>query len=229
MRDRLLSAADVCLSYGTGAARTLALDRVSATFKAGEVTLLKGASGSGKTTLLSVLGCLRTPDSGRVTLLGRDLRKVRERELADIRRRHIGFVFQFFRLFGALTALENVRVGLELSGAHRPADAAEAALEAVGLRGKSRLLPEQISGGERQRVAIARALVKQPQFLLADEPTAALDSGSGKQVAQLIRSLVKERGITAVIATHDSRLEAIADRVLEIRDGRLYEIARSEA
>jgi ABC-type lipoprotein export system ATPase subunit len=141
-----------------------------------------------------------------------------------LRRDHIGFVFQFFRLFRSLSALENVQMGLDLSGESErdPATAARA-LEAVGLAGKRHLLPQHMSGGERQRVAIARALVKNPRILLADEPTAALDRASGSQVAELVRSSARERGIVAVVATHDSRLMAMADRVIEIRDGKLHE------
>jgi putative ABC transport system ATP-binding protein len=219
-----LAAEDMSVSYGTGTASVFALDRVSAEFQPGEVTLLMGASGSGKTTLLSILGCLRKPDSGRVTVLGRDVTLARDSELVNVRRHHIGFVFQFFRLFRSLTALENVQMGLDLSGeADRGPGAAQRTLDAVGLGGKQHLLPQQMSGGERQRVAIARALVKNPQILLADEPTAALDRTSGSQVAELIRSSAKARGIVAVVATHDTRLAAIADRVIEIRDGRLHE------
>ena len=225
MREPLLSACGVSVVYGKGAAAAMALDNVSAAFRSGEVTLLLGASGSGKTTLLSILGCLRKPDRGHVSLLGKDLGPARETELARLRRKHIGFVFQFFRLFRSLTALENVGIGLQLSE-HGSGRAAEA-LEAVGLSVKGRLRPEQMSGGERQRVAIARALVKEPEILLADEPTAALDSASGMQIAELIRASVKARGMAAVISTHDPRLMPIADRVIEIRDGRLNERERS--
>lgn len=183
-----------------------------------------GASGSGKTTLLSILGCLRKPDSGRVAILGNDVTRASDSELVSLRRDHIGFVFQFFRLFRSLSALENVQIGLDLSGeTNRVPGTAQHALDAVGLRGKQHLLPQQMSGGERQRVAIARALVKNPGILLADEPTAALDRTAGSQVAELIRTSAKARGIVAVVATHDPRLEAIADRVIEIRDGRLHE------
>jgi putative ABC transport system ATP-binding protein len=223
--DIALAVNNASVSYGTGGACALALDQASGCFQPGEVTLVMGASGSGKTTLLSVLGCLRKPDRGTVTLLGRELGNLREPELVAVRRRHIGFVFQFFRLFDSLSAWENVNLGLELSGAHKSASASEDVLDAVGLRGKLHLLPHEMSGGERQRVAIARALVKGPQILLADEPTASLDSRCGTQVGDLIRSMVKTLGITAVIATHDARLQPIADRVMEIRDGRLHEPA----
>jgi putative ABC transport system ATP-binding protein len=222
-----LAVKDLSVTYGSGAASVLALDRISADFQQGQVTLLMGASGSGKTTLLSILGCLRKPDSGRVKIFGTNVSRARDRELVELRRDHIGFVFQFFRLFRSLSALENVKLGLDLSReSDRGPDAARRALDAVGLSGKHRLLPQQMSGGERQRVAIARALVKNPGILLADEPTAALDSTSGAQVAELIRSSARERGIVAVVATHDARLLAIADRVLEVRDGKLHEATR---
>lgn len=224
MPEPVLAVEEMSVTYGAGAAATPALDRVSAAFQAGQVTLLMGASGSGKTTLLSILGCLRRPDSGRVTVLGRDVTRSRDSELVGLRRDHIGFVFQFFRLFRSLSALENVQMGLDLSGeSERDPATATRALEAVGLAGKRHLLPQHMSGGERQRVAIARALVKNPRILLADEPTAALDRASGSQVAELVRSSARERGIVAVVATHDSRLMAMADRVIEIRDGKLHE------
>lgn len=224
MRNPSLAAQNVSVVYGSGAASAIALDNVSAEFQPGEITLLMGASGSGKTTLLSILGCLRRPDRGRVTLLGRDLDSALDSELTALRRAHVGFVFQFFRLFRSLNAMENVALGLELAGASgETARAAEASLDAVGLSSKRNLLPAEMSGGERQRVAIARALVKNPEVLLADEPTAALDGVSGRQVAELIRSSVKARGMVAVVATHDPRLATIADRVIEVRDGALYE------
>jgi putative ABC transport system ATP-binding protein len=223
-----LSAQDVSVAFGQGAASAVVLDNASATFRSGEVTLLFGASGSGKTTFLSILGLLRKPDRGNVILSGEDLARAPERRLAEVRRKDIGFVFQFFRLFRSLTAVENVGLGLELSESPRKGTGlAEEALEAVGLSTKRRLLPQQMSGGERQRVAIARALVKKPGILLADEPTAALDTASGMQIAELIRTSVKTRGLVAVVATHDARLITIADRVIEMCDGRIRERERS--
>ena len=222
MPDIALAAHNASVFYGKGAARATALHEVSVAFEPGQVTLLTGASGSGKTTLLSILGCLRKPDRGSVSLLGRDLERTRESELVLLRRKHIGFVFQFFRLFRSLTALENVRLGLQVAQLSRTVSMApEEALEAVALLPKRHLRPEEMSGGERQRVAIARALVKRPQILLADEPTAALDGVAGLQIGELIRSSVKARGMVAVIASHDPRLEPIADRVIEIQDGKL--------
>ncbi len=230
MPEPVLSATNVSVVYGSGAAAASALSDVSIAFEPGEVALLMGASGSGKSTLLSVLGCLRRPDQGHITLLGRDLTRYRERELVGIRSRHIGFVFQFFRLIRSLNAIENVRLGLELGNAgQRPHLTPAEAIEAVGLSRKQRLRPDQMSGGERQRVAIARALVKSPSVLLADEPTAALDSATGLQIAELMRGLVVEHGMTAVIASHDPRLVPFADRMIEMRDGRLVRDQRSTA
>jgi putative ABC transport system ATP-binding protein len=222
--DACLAAENISVIYGKGAARAVALENASAKFEPGQITLLMGASGSGKTTLLSTLGCIRKPDKGSVRFLGRDLALAREPELARLRRHEIGFVFQFFRLFRSLTALENVAIGLEISG-RRGAylRTAEQALESVGVAAKAHHRPEEMSGGERQRVAIARALVKDPRVLLADEPTAALDSATGSQVAEMIQRAVKQRGMVGVIATHDARLVPFADRVIELRDGRLFD------
>lgn len=224
MPDTPLGARNVSVLYGKGPAAATGLDDISIAFERGQVTLLLGASGSGKTTLLSVLGCLRKPDAGHVVLLGKDLKNTRESELALLRRHHIGFVFQFFRLFRALSALENVALGAQLAGNRQiQSRRFEDALDAVGLSAKSHLKPDQMSGGERQRVAIARALVKDPQILLADEPTAALDSTSGLKVAELLRRSVREREMAAVVATHDDRLLPFADRIVRMRDGKVVD------
>jgi putative ABC transport system ATP-binding protein len=207
----------------------MAVQDVSTSFEPGEVTLLMGASGSGKSSLLSVLGCLRIPDKGTVSILGRDLTHCRESDLVRLRSHHIGFVFQFFRLLRSLTALENVRLGLDLGSGKGSRMTPGQALEAVGLMKKKHLKPDQMSGGERQRVAIARAIVKSPKILLADEPTGSLDSESGLQIAALIRSLATEHAMAAVIATHDPRLLAFGDRTIEMRDGRVVSDQRSAA
>lgn len=213
-----LAAIDTSVMFG----QFVALDRVTAAFRPGEVTLLMGASGSGKTTLLALLGCLRSPDAGRIEFLGQDLSGVTESHMVALRRRHIGFVFQAFRLFPALTALENVMMPLRIEGRASPEVAADL-LASVGMRGKEQLRPAQLSGGERQRVAIARALIKNPAILLADEPTASLDSVAGGQVAGLLQTAAKERGCIIVIATHDARLLPIADRTIHMRDGKIQE------
>lgn len=200
----------------------VALDQVSAAFHPGEVTLLMGASGSGKTTLLALLGFLRSPDSGRIELLGENLSAATESRLVALRRKHIGFVFQAFRLFPALNALENVMMPLRISGGASRTAAMEL-LASVGMTGKDHLYPAQMSGGERQRVAVARALIKNPAIILADEPTASLDSVAGGQVAGLLQSASKQRGCSTIIATHDARLLPIADRTLNMSDGKIQE------
>jgi putative ABC transport system ATP-binding protein len=190
---------------------------------AGEVVLLMGPSGSGKTTLLSILGCILAPSAGSVAILGRDTVGLPEAELAKVRLAHFGFIFQGYNLFPTLYAEENVRVALDLRGVAR-ADAVErsrAALDAVGLGDKYRMLPRDLSGGQKQRVAIARALVAEPEILLADEPTAALDSETGRAVIALLRDLAVSHGRSVVIVTHDARITAFADRVIRIEDGRI--------
>jgi putative ABC transport system ATP-binding protein len=222
MPNPVIAAHDVSVVFTNGPRQFVALDRVSAEFHAGEVVLLMGASGSGKTTLLSLLGCLRSPDSGTIELLGESLAGARETNLVELRKRRIGFVFQSFRLFPAINALENVLMPARIDGSLRTtrADALEL-LQQVGMRDKAHLFPNQMSGGERQRVAVARALVKKPAVILCDEPTASLDSVSGAQVAQLLQSASRQHGCTAIIATHDPRLSPVADRTLAMVDGRI--------
>ncbi len=220
-----LAVSGVTHTYGTGPAASRALDGVTLGFAPGKLHLVMGPSGSGKTTLLMVVGCLLTPDEGDVQLLGSSIRELPEPERARLRRRHIGFVFQAFRLFRALTAGENVMTALEIDGrgglsARR---AALDALEAVGLSGKARRRPHELSGGEKQRVAIARALVHDPKIVLADEPTAALDSASGGQVTGILRRLAEEQGRLVVAVSHDPRLMPSAHRTVVLRDGRVVE------
>jgi putative ABC transport system ATP-binding protein len=224
MANPVIAAHDVSVIFTNGQRQFIALDRVCADFHAGEVVLLMGASGSGKTTLLSLLGCLRSPDSGSIELLGESLARARETELVALRRQRIGFVFQSFRLFPAINALENVLMPARIDdslGTTR-ADALEL-LESVGMRDKGHLFPQQMSAGERQRVAVARALVKKPVVILCDEPTASLDSVSGAQVASLLQAAAKQRGCAAIIATHDPRLLPVADRTLAMCDGRILQ------
>ena len=226
----VLAAKEVSVVFAQGERKFVALDRVSAEFHPGEVVLLMGASGSGKSTLLALLGCLRSPDSGCIELLGKSLASAQEAELVALRRRQIGFVFQSFRLFPAVNALENVLLPAQIDrslGTTR-AEALEL-LESVGMRDKAHLFPGQMSGGERQRVAVARALVKKPAVILADEPTASLDSVAGAQVAALLQIAARQHGCAAIIATHDPRLLPVADRTLAMRDGRILQSERNEA
>lgn len=227
MPEASLAAKNISVRYRSGSHIGSAVRNLSVRFQPGEVVLLMGPSGSGKTSLLSVLGCLRTPDEGSVELMGRDLHGCREGALVELRRRHVGYVFQGFRLFKALTALENVKVALDIESCRAEAgERAGRALAAVGLQAKHRLKPAEMSGGEQQRVAIARALVKNPSVILADEPTAALDSAAGAQVANLLMSAARKRGAIALIATHDPRLLPVADRVLRMIDGEIADDSR---
>ena len=186
----------------------------------GEIVSLEGPSGSGKTTFLSILGCILTPSSGDVLIEGQ---QVDARSLADIRKRSLGFVFQQFNLFPSLTALENVEYALNVKGMKGRDARTEASrvIEAVGLGDRQHFLPRELSGGQKQRVAIARALAGNAPILLADEPTANLDSQVGSQVLEMFRALAKKENRALVIVTHDPKVRTIADRVVKIQDGAL--------
>jgi len=209
--------------YKTGDAETAALKDVSLSIEAGEFAALVGPSGSGKTTLLQLIGCLDTPSSGKVIIAGQDVSALNRDQRADTRRAKIGFVFQFFALIPTLTAFENVEMPLLLNGlpaAERSARVHQL-LEAVGLKERTHRRPDQLSGGEQQRVAIARALAGKPALILADEPTANLDTENGKQVMEIMQRLNRETGVTFVFATHDPRVIAYASRVITLRDGQV--------
>lgn len=208
--------------YGHGHTAFTALKGIDLDVRRGELTLLMGPSGSGKTTLISILGCLLQPSEGSVEICGKRVESLSERQLPAVRLRNIGFVFQSFNLLQSLNALENVEVALALLGQRgRKARArAGALLASMGLEGKESQLPEDLSGGEKQRVAIARALATDPPLLLADEPTAALDTVTGRQVIGLLRERAHQ-GAAVVVVTHDVRLESLADRIVRLEDGRL--------
>ena len=210
-------------TFEEGAAAVRALDGVDLEVQSGEVMLLMGPSGSGKTTLLSIMGCILRPSAGSVRIHGREITTLGERELPRVRLEHIGFVFQGFNLFPTLTALENVELSLDLRGirGREAGRRAQELLELVGLREKLDAYPADLSGGQKQRVAIARALAGDPQIILADEPTAALDSVSGRTVIELLRTLAHERGRAVVLVTHDNRILEYADRIVHIEDGRI--------
>ena len=210
-------------SYGEGATAVHALRGVDLDVRAGEVLLMMGPSGSGKTTLLSIMGGILRATSGSVQVNGTEIVGLPESALPAIRLAHIGFVFQGFNLFPALTALENVAIALDLRGQRgRPAlDRAYAALDAVGLADRGHHKPADLSGGQKQRVAIARALVGEPTMLLADEPTAALDHESGTLVLDLLRRVATEQGRAVVLVTHDPRTLPCADRIVHVEDGRI--------
>jgi putative ABC transport system ATP-binding protein len=212
--------------YGAGATEVTAVRDVSLAVVPGEIVLIMGPSGSGKTTLLSMLGALLKPSEGEIELDGAILTALAEDRLPDIRLRRFGFVFQDFNLLSALTAVENVAIVAQLSGAKNGAARQKAAalLTELGLGARLNFLPEKLSGGEKQRVAIARALVNDPALILADEPTANLDSKIGHEIMRLLRSVAKEQGRSVVIVSHDQRIKDIADRVLWLEDGQFKEL-----
>lgn len=221
----LIHLQDVSKVYGQGDAAVRAVDQVNLAINAGELVLFLGPSGAGKTTLLSLIGGLLQPTSGAVYVADTDLCTLSSKTLAQFRLRQVGFVFQFFQLFAALTARENVETVLRLAG--RPSSIAkqeaERLLNRFGLTHRLTHLPVQLSGGEKQRVALARALALQPPIIIADEPTGSLDSHSGEAVIRLLRQLVDEDGRTVLVASHDPRLINVATRVLHCEDGRVRE------
>jgi putative ABC transport system ATP-binding protein len=216
---------DLTKTYGSGNTAYQALKGVDFVASPGEFVMLSGPSGSGKTTLLSVLGCVLTPTTGLVKLLGEDISRASEQDLPRLRLSYIGFVFQSHNLIEALSARENIATLLKLRGWSSRDGAREAMrlLEAVGLADKASSRPRELSGGQRQRVAIARALAGAPPILLADEPTAALDAHNGHAVTDLLRVLAKEHGHTVVVVTHDQRIFHLADRIVHIEDGLIME------
>ncbi len=215
-------------SYGQGATLVHALHDVSVSFDAGEFTVVSGPSGSGKTTLLNMVGLLDVPTSGEVEIDGQHTEKLSSRQLAAIRAQRIGFIFQSFNLVPVLSALENVELALQLSdapGADRR-QRSEEALKAVGLGEHFHRRPNQLSGGQQQRVAIARALVKNPALVIADEPTANLDSHTGARILDLMRQMNEERQVTFLFSTHDQMVMDRARRVVHLRDGAIIDDER---
>ena len=213
----------VSKTYAEGSQRVSALEEIDLDVRRGEVLLLMGPSGSGKTTLLSIMGCILRPSNGSVQVAGIETATMSQGKLPAVRLRHIGFVFQAFNLFPTLTVGENVEVALDLKGI-RGAKAREQArglLAEVGIAEKFNTLPADLSGGQKQRVALARALAGDPEVLLADEPTAALDSHTGRNVMELMCDLAHKRGRAVVIVTHDNRILDMGDRIVRIEDGRI--------
>lgn len=217
-------------TYEEGNAGTLALRGVDLDAHAGELLMLMGPSGSGKTTLLSIMGCILTATSGSVRIAGKEVTSLREKELPAIRLQHIGFVFQGFNLFPTLTAGENVELMLDLKGVSAAVakKRAKELLDEVGLGAKYGSFPADLSGGQKQRVAVARALAGDPKIILADEPTAALDSHTGRNVMEMLSELAHKRGRAVVIVTHDSRVIDFADRIVKIEDGAIAPAAELE-
>jgi len=219
----LIKLRDIAVTYGKGSAAVPALKNVSLDIQAGEMTLLLGPSGSGKTSLLQVMGCLLTPTSGTLHLFDTQIISSSPEALAQKRLQHFGFIFQHYNLFPTLRAWENVAIALDLKGipSAQFESAARALLERLGIGDRANAFPAELSGGQKQRVAIARALAGKPQILLADEPTAALDSKTGKTVAALLKGLAHEDGCAIVVVTHDPRMLPFGDRVVTLEDGLL--------
>ncbi|PZV09545.1 MAG: ABC transporter ATP-binding protein [Leptolyngbya sp.] len=220
---RAVVAKGVKMVFQTGADSTPVLQGIDLEIPRGEIQLLMGPSGSGKTTLLSILAGILTPTAGTVCLLGQEITRMSKNELSRFRLKNIGFIFQGFNLFPALTASENVEVALRMKGIRKTEARQQAKdlLMEVGLGDRLNHLPRDLSGGQKQRVAIARALAGNPKLIMADEPTASLDSQSGHAVIELLRRLAKDNGRTVLIVTHDSRLIDVADRVAYLEDGKL--------
>jgi putative ABC transport system ATP-binding protein len=211
--------------YKIGTVETQALRGVSMSIENGEFTALVGPSGSGKTTLLQMIGCLDQPTTGKVFVDGKDVTSLNRNQRADMRRGHIGFIFQFFALIPTLSAYENIEMPLLLNGhtAKERHERVTELLKAVDLSDRANNRPDQMSGGQQQRVAIARALAPKPALILADEPTANLDTVNGEQVMEIMTRLNKETGVTFVFATHDPRVIKYARRVVTLRDGLVAE------
>lgn len=219
--DDFIRLEEVRKIYQTGQVVTKAVDGINFTISEGEFVVIIGASGAGKTTILNILGGMDTVTSGSVFVDGNDIAKYSRRQLTQYRRNDIGFVFQFYNLVPNLTALENVELALQIS--KNPLDA-EQILSDVGLSERLSNFPAQLSGGEQQRVSIARALAKNPKLLLCDEPTGALDYKTGKSILKLLQDTCRERNKTVIVITHNLAIAPIADRVIEIKSGKVHDM-----
>jgi len=225
MSDLVIEARKVTKTLGRGAREVQALRGIDLSLKRGELTLLMGPSGSGKTTLLLILGCMLSPSSGTLTVCGTSTSDADTEGLAKIRRDHVGFVFQSFHLFPTLSAAQNVQLALDIrhERGRKARKKAREALERVGLAQKVKMRPGELSGGEQQRVAIARAIVANPSVVLADEPTSALDGDNGRMILRILADAAHDDGKAVLVVTHDPRIVAFADRVINIEDGLLVE------
>lgn len=223
--DVCVSCRDVVKEFGDGESRTRVLHGINADVYGSELTLLVGPSGCGKTTLISIIAGLLYPTDGDVVLFGTPQSQLKGSKLVQFRAQNVGFVFQQYNLLPSLTATENVAIPLLIQGQSRPQALVKAreVLEAVGLGSRAKQLPSQLSGGQQQRVAIARALVHEPRLLVCDEPTAALDAHSGQVVMELLKRVAVQPGRAVIVVTHDSRVFAYGDRIIEMADGRIAE------
>jgi putative ABC transport system ATP-binding protein len=227
--DLVIEARDIVKTYKMGEFDVQALRGVSFNIRRGEVVSIMGPSGSGKSTMMNTLGCLDRPTSGEYILDGESVGQMNDDQLASVRNRKVGFVFQSFNLLSRLTALGNVELPLRYSGmTEGRREKARAALEAVGLGDRMTHRPYELSGGQQQRVAVARALVNNPAIIMADEPTGNLDSKVGKEIMNLLLSLNKERGTTLIIVTHDAAIAQQTQRVIRLRDGELESSGEEE-
>jgi putative ABC transport system ATP-binding protein len=211
----------VTLAFGSGSARMRALDHVDLTLQGGVLNVVAGPSGSGKTSLLSIMGAMIAPDAGAIVVDDADIAALDAAARSAFRREKIGYVFQSFRLMPALNAEENIRLSLEVRRVADQQRRAQDALAQVGLAAKAHLRPDELSGGEKQRVAVARALAHGPAILLADEPTASLDTANGQQVIGLLAELARDEDRVVVVVTHDPRVISFAGRIIELQDGRV--------
>jgi putative ABC transport system ATP-binding protein len=220
---RVIDIREITKTYQMGTVQVHALRGVSLQVEGGEMLAIMGPSGSGKSTLMNIVGCLDQPTSGTYLLEGKDVSRLSDNQLADIRNHKIGFVFQTFNLLTRTTAFENVMLPLIYAGVERTErrERSRSALEAVGLAERTAHTPTELSGGQQQRVAIARALVNDPAIILADEPTGNLDSKAGSEVMEILQGLNRERGITVILVTHDSAIARYTQRVVHLYDGRV--------
>ncbi len=221
MSEKILETEDLCKYYGSGENIVKAIDHTTMHIQRGEFTAVVGRSGSGKSTLLHMLGALDRPDSGRVLIEGKDVFSLKDEQLAIFRRRKIGFIFQNFNLIPSLNVWENIVLPIGLDKKKANKDRVLDLAQRIGIQDRLEALPNTLSGGQQQRVAIARALAAKPAIILADEPTGSLDSGTELEVISLLKTCVNEYGQTLVMITHDETIAQMADRVLEIEDGKV--------
>ncbi|MFA5658809.1 MAG: ABC transporter ATP-binding protein [Oscillospiraceae bacterium] len=221
--DKNIEIKNICKSFGIGENRTQVLKNISLTVQKGEFISLMGASGSGKSTLLYLLGGLDSPDSGEIILGGKDIARMKDKELSQFRRNELGFAFQFFNLVQNLSVEDNIMLPLIIDGRkpEKYADRLCEILDVTGLSDKRKSYPHQLSGGQQQRCAVARAVIYEPRILLADEPTGNLDSKSGDDIMKLFRRINKEKGITILMVTHSDKCAVYADRIITLSDGQL--------
>ncbi|MCR4578867.1 MAG: ABC transporter ATP-binding protein [Treponema sp.] len=222
---KVVNVENVVKTYSMGDSQVHALRGISFDIESGEFVSIMGPSGSGKSTCMNMIGCLDRPTSGKVEINGREISDMNEKELAALRNRTIGFVFQQYHLISSMNVIENVMLPLKYQKVDRAVriEKAKATLESVGLSERMGHRPHELSGGQKQRVAIARAMVTEPKILLADEPTGALDSETGQQVMEMFREINRERGTTVIIVTHDPRIGASTRRCIRIFDGKIQD------